>query len=144
MTAQSDPLQTLIDQSDDLAGILRAVAHPARLTIVGALIHGERGVSDLETVTGIRQPGLSRELGKLREAGVVQARRQSKAVFYALCDPRAERVVAALCQAADQPSFETQHTVSSETRQENPADQRRARTGASLFARAGWATPPSR
>ncbi|MBB4211905.1 hypothetical protein CCR85_07675 [Rhodothalassium salexigens] len=135
-----------VDRTGDGADLCRALGHPARLAIVAALTAGERGVSELEAVTGIRQPGLSRELGKLRDAGLVVARRQSKAVFYSLIDDRAERVVAALwpgmacCATADPRS-------ASKDRARGPAGRtgrEAAAAGASVFARAGWSTDGSR
>lgn len=84
------------DQVDDIAALLRALANPQRLRLVRELMAGECGVGALEEVTGIRQPALSKELGKLREAGVIEGRRESKAVFYRLADDRAASVIAAV------------------------------------------------
>lgn len=94
------PLTELTEKAEDMAGLLRALSHPARLLIACCLAEGEKGVSDLERMTGVRQPSLSRELAKLREAGHIEARRQSKAVFYRLSDPRVAPLIAALCQVA--------------------------------------------
>ena len=87
----------LEEQADSGAALLRALANPQRLRLVCELMAGERGVGELEELTGIRQPSLSKELGKLREAGVIEGRRESKAVFYQLIDGRAPGVIAALC-----------------------------------------------
>ena len=79
------------------AALLRALANPQRLRLVCELLGGERGVGELETLTGIRQPTLSKELARLREAGLIEGRREAKAVFYTLTDERAALVLAALC-----------------------------------------------
>ncbi|GGY49365.1 ArsR/SmtB family transcription factor [Parvularcula lutaonensis] len=84
-------------RAEGAAFLLRALAHPQRLRLVCELMAGERGVGELEELTGIRQPALSKELGKLREAGVIEGRRESKAVFYRLVEPRAANIVAVLC-----------------------------------------------
>lgn len=91
------PPDELEQQADSGAALLRALANPQRLRLVCELMAGERGVGELEELTGIRQPSLSKELGKLREAGVIEGRRMSKAVFYQLVDERASGVIAALC-----------------------------------------------
>lgn len=95
-----DPMispQELDQQAESGAALLRALAHPQRLRLVCELMAGERGVGELEELTGIRQPSLSKELAKLREAGVIEGRRESKAVFYRLTDERAPSVIGALC-----------------------------------------------
>ncbi|ADM08758.1 transcriptional regulator, ArsR family protein [Parvularcula bermudensis HTCC2503] len=84
-------------QADRSATLLRAMANPQRLRLVCELMAGERGVGELEELTGIRQPALSKELGKLREAGVIEGRRESKAVFYRLIDERVPGIIASLC-----------------------------------------------
>jgi DNA-binding transcriptional ArsR family regulator len=93
------------ERAEEAAAFLRALAHPMRLRLVCELLQGERGVGELEQLTSIRQPSLSKELGKLREAGLIEGRRESKAVFYSLVDDRASAVLSALCgdmQAAPQ------------------------------------------
>ena len=75
---------------------LRALANPARLRIVLHLLDGERAVGDLELTLGLRQPGLSQQLGELRDAGFVVARREAKSVYYRLADDNQRRLVQAL------------------------------------------------
>lgn len=62
--------------------LLRALAHAVRLVLLRALVGGERSVSEIETVTGVAQPGLSQQLAILRKAGVVLTRREAKQIFY--------------------------------------------------------------
>lgn len=63
---------------------LKAIAHPMRLAILRALTGGEANVGQIEEATSLVQPGLSQQLSILRNAGLVQSRRQSKLVFYSL------------------------------------------------------------
>jgi len=64
--------------------------------IVCALVDGERSVGELETRLSIRQPSLSQQLAELREAGIVEGRREVKQVFYRLADPRTAALIATL------------------------------------------------
>lgn len=66
------------------AELMRVMGHPVRLEIVTTLIPGERSVGDIESTTGITQPGLSQQLAVLRKAGLVTTRREAKQVFYSL------------------------------------------------------------
>lgn len=63
---------------------LKAIAHPARFSILNALRAGESNVGEIEAATGITQPALSQQLSVLRHAGLVSTRREAKLVFYTL------------------------------------------------------------
>lgn len=73
---------TQTSELEEAAELLRVLGHAVRLTLLSALIDGERAVSDLETVTGVAQPALSQQLGVLRKAALVGTRREAKQVFY--------------------------------------------------------------
>lgn len=89
----------LQDRAKEVAQLMKTLSHANRLLIACDLTDGERSVSAIEERTGVRQPHLSRELARLRREGLVKARRESKAVYYRLADPRLERLIAALCVA---------------------------------------------
>ena len=80
---------------DNAAGTAAAVqtlallADATRLRLLYLLTDGERGVSDLERITGLPQPTVSHHLGLLRRARLVQARREGRQVFYRLTHPAA-------------------------------------------------------
>ncbi|CAG2147913.1 hypothetical protein LMG26411_03232 [Cupriavidus numazuensis] len=52
-------------------GVLKVLANPDRLLRMCQLSQGELAVGELEEQLGIRQPALSRQLGVLRENGLV-------------------------------------------------------------------------
>jgi DNA-binding transcriptional ArsR family regulator len=61
-----------------------ALAEPHRRQILDLLRTGERPVADLVAHLGLSQPGVSKHLKVLREAGLVVARTQGKQRMYAL------------------------------------------------------------
>ena len=69
------------------AELFRALAHPARVRVLEVLVDGERSVSDLQPLVGIELSHLSQQLGVLRRAGLVTARRERSNVYYDLRDP---------------------------------------------------------
>lgn len=75
---------------------LRTLANPARLRIVLALLAGEQSVAALEAGLALRQPNLSQHLAELRDAGLLAARRESRAVFYRLAGDEPRRLVLGL------------------------------------------------
>lgn len=78
------------------AQVLRSLANAVRLRIVLYLLNGEQAVGDLETALEIRQPNLSQQLAELRDAGLVTARRDSRAMIYSIADDEQKRLIAAL------------------------------------------------
>lgn len=98
MTAQID-MRDLQKRAEEVSGLLKLLSHPNRLLIACELRGGEASVSALEAAIGAAQPTLSRDLARMRDEGLVVARRQSKSVFYRLADDRLARVVDALCAA---------------------------------------------
>lgn len=74
--------------------LFRALGDETRLRMVALLSHGELCVCHLQEALGLSQPNASRQLGVLRSAGVVEARREGNWVYYSLApqtDPGCER-----------------------------------------------------
>jgi ArsR family transcriptional regulator, arsenate/arsenite/antimonite-responsive transcriptional repressor len=67
-----------------LARMFKALGDDTRLRIVALLSHGELCVCHLESALGLSQPNISRLLGVLRAAGVVEPRRSGNWVYYRL------------------------------------------------------------
>jgi DNA-binding transcriptional ArsR family regulator len=68
-----------------------ALAEPSRRQILDLLRGGERSVNDLVGRLELSQPGVSKHLKVLREAGLVQVRPEGKRRLYALqAEPLAE------------------------------------------------------
>lgn len=84
--------------SEVKAELFKALAHPARVRVLEVLVDGERSVGELQPLVGIELSHLSQQLGVLRRAGFVTARKERSTVFYALRDP----LVAELLNVAKQ------------------------------------------
>lgn len=57
------------------------------MRMVQELSHGERCVCELKALVGFEMPTVSRHLGILREAGVVEDEKRGQQVFYRLRTP---------------------------------------------------------
>ena len=64
----------------------KALAHPVRLQILDMLRSGEVCVCHMETALGKRQAYISQQLMVLRDAGLVESRKDGLSVFYRLID----------------------------------------------------------
>lgn len=70
------------------AEILKAIAHPTRLAVLEILRDGEQCVCHMEAILGIRQASLSQQLMIMREAGLVDVRRDGLNIFYHVVRPQ--------------------------------------------------------
>ena len=75
-----------------LTKLFRALGDETRLRIVALLSHGELCVCHIEKALDLSQPNVSRQLGILRMAGIVDARREGTWVYYALAPQEHEAV----------------------------------------------------
>lgn len=64
--------------------VLEAIAEPTRRRILDEVRAGERSVGDLVDAIGMHQPGVSRHLKVLRDAGLVEVRRDAQRRLYRL------------------------------------------------------------
>ena len=69
------------------ARIIKALAHPTRLFIVDELSRGERCVCELTDMIGVEMPTVSRHLGVLKGAGILETEKRGLQVFYRLRVP---------------------------------------------------------
>ena len=69
------------------AEFFKTLAHPARIRILEVLRDGERAVSELIPVVGIEASHLSQQLGVMRRANLVQARKVGATVLYSVGNP---------------------------------------------------------
>jgi DNA-binding transcriptional ArsR family regulator len=66
------------------ASLLKVLADETRLAIIEQLLDGPKHVGEINTVLQVEQSLLSHHLRVLRDAGLVTATRDGKAVLYAL------------------------------------------------------------
>jgi DNA-binding transcriptional ArsR family regulator len=86
--------RTAMDDYRPLADLHKALAHPVRLRILDLLARREACVCHLTAVLGMRQPYVSQQLGALRDAGAVVARREGTLIYYSLRDARLAALLA--------------------------------------------------
>ncbi len=86
---------------EQVADRMKALAHPARLRIMRVLAaEGEACVCHLEARLSLRQAYLSQQLARLRQAGLVEDRKDGLNVYYAVGDPDIDRLLGLLVEMA--------------------------------------------
>ncbi|HRW38162.1 MAG: winged helix-turn-helix transcriptional regulator [Acidimicrobiales bacterium] len=68
----------------DSLAVLDVIAEPTRRRILDVVREGERSVGELVDELGMHQPGVSRHLRVLRDAGLVEVRRDAQRRLYRL------------------------------------------------------------
>lgn len=72
------------EKAEEATAFLKTLANENRLMVLCHLAQGEKSVTELESLLGIRQPNLSQQLARLRTEGLVKTRRDAKSVYYSL------------------------------------------------------------
>ncbi len=104
-SARAEDLDAMAESAKEATELLKALAHEGRLMILCHLATGEKSVTELENLLSQRQAAVSQQLSRLRFEGLVENRREGKAILYRLSEPRAARLIAVLydmfCAEAD-------------------------------------------
>ena len=72
------------DLYGEFAAVGKVLGHPKRLELIDLLAQGPRSVEELATAAGLGMSTCSAHLQSLREAGLVEARREGKRIYYSL------------------------------------------------------------
>jgi len=89
-------LAALQNAAASASSLLKVLANQDRLLLLCQMTQGDYCVSDLEQLTGVRQPTLSQQLTVLREENMVITRREGKQIFYAIASREAMAVMQTL------------------------------------------------
>ncbi|MFO1040657.1 MAG: metalloregulator ArsR/SmtB family transcription factor [Planctomycetaceae bacterium] len=73
-----------VTETTTCADRLRVLSDETRLMVVKQLMHGPKHVGEINSVMNVESTLLSHHLKVLRDAGLVQAQRDGKAVLYQL------------------------------------------------------------
>lgn len=74
-------------EDERLSRLFKALMHPARVQILDLLREGEECVCHMEAHLGYRQAYISQHLAVLREAGLIEDRREGWNIFYRVIEP---------------------------------------------------------
>lgn len=75
----------------------QVLSEPARLRLLMALREGEQNVTALVEATDLGQGNVSKHLGILADAHIVERRREGANVYYAIADPQIFELCELMC-----------------------------------------------
>lgn len=95
----------MMSKARTAADLLKALGHEHRLLIMCLLADGEKAVTELENLLSLKQPAVSQLLTRLRADQLVITRREGKAIYYSISDPRILEIIQTLyrlyCETGD-------------------------------------------
>ncbi len=74
---------------EESAELLKALAHPSRLKIIGFLSSGKKCVKHIWEALGLQQPNVSQHLSVLRNRGILGYKREGSIVCYYIKNKKA-------------------------------------------------------
>jgi DNA-binding transcriptional ArsR family regulator len=84
--------------AEQAAKLLKNMSHPSRLMVLCHLMKGECPVSVLNQAVPLSQSALSQHLASLRQAGLVDTRRESQVIYYSLKSQAVSEILETLYQ----------------------------------------------
>lgn len=89
-------MEEMLEYAKEAANLLKKMGNEHRLLVLCSLINGERSVGELNDMMPLSQSALSQHLASLREAGLVDTRRESQTIYYSLRGSEAIKVIEVL------------------------------------------------
>lgn len=99
-------IHQMSENAEMAASFLKSIAHAKRLMILCHLIDRELCVGELENLLDERQASVSQMLARLRDEGLVTARRDGKSIYYSISNGATSELISYLkekfCNYPDQ------------------------------------------
>jgi len=96
---------------DEFSRIGKALSSGRRLEMLDVLARGEHTVAEVASATGVSEANASQHLQTLRQARLVEGRKEGKYVYYSLADERVFRLWRALREVGEQQLAEVDRIV---------------------------------
>lgn len=86
-----------LEQLQAVARLFEVLAEPTRLDILQNLKQKSLSVNEIVSATDCKQANVSKQLGILHDAGLLDRRREGNQVFYSIADPMIFDLCALVC-----------------------------------------------
>lgn len=86
----------LLEKCDEVSSLMKSLSHPVRLKVLCQVMDGERTVGELTDFCEISQSAMSQFLGRMKDEGLLDSRREGTSVYYRIVDPRLGKLLKAV------------------------------------------------
>ena len=84
------------ERCEEVANLLKSLAHPTRLMLLCLLVEKPRTVSELTELTQSSQSGVSQFLNRMKLQGILETEREAQKVIYRIADPNILKLMQSL------------------------------------------------
>lgn len=86
-------LELMQSKCEEVAGMMKAIAHPQRLILMCHLSEGEKSVSELLELCHISQSQLSQFLTRMHREKLLNVRREGSFSYYRIADKNITKLI---------------------------------------------------
>ena len=84
------------ERCEEVANLLKSLAHPTRLMLLCLLVEKPRTVTELTELTQSSQSGVSQFLNRMKLQGILETERDAQKVIYKISDPNIMKLMQSL------------------------------------------------
>jgi DNA-binding transcriptional ArsR family regulator len=86
----------VIEKCDDVSKMMKSLSHPVRLKILCQITSSDKTVCELAEFCEVSQSAMSQFLGRMREEGIIDSRKESTSVYYKICNSKVHKLMKAI------------------------------------------------
>ncbi len=86
-------MEKMQKRAEEVSEFMKCFGSPHRLMILCQLVEGEKSVTQLIDATGLAQTSMSQHLGKLKNEGLIDYRRDHRTLYYSICNPHVMEIM---------------------------------------------------
>lgn len=94
--AAASPLPVSVEALDEVASLLRVLAHRHRLAIVQLLLDRRRSVGELAEILDLAPAAVSQHLNHMRAHDILDVEREGRSAYYTVISPHAKQLLACI------------------------------------------------
>jgi ArsR family transcriptional regulator len=93
---KNDITKAILNNCEDVSQIMKSLSHPVRLKILCRLLSKAQSVNELTEFCAISQSAMSQFLKRMKEEGILNARRDHNFVYYSISDKKLTQLLRAI------------------------------------------------
>ncbi|KAA0890354.1 ArsR/SmtB family transcription factor [Oryzomonas rubra] len=85
-----------MDSHKSIAHLLKILGHPIRLKILLSMVNESKSVKNISEYLGLKQTTVSKHVALLKMNGIIEGKRNSSAMHYAIINSQAKKLINSL------------------------------------------------
>lgn len=89
---------SLIEKCNEVSTMMKSLSHPVRIKILCQIANSDKTVCELAEFCEISQSAMSQFLGRMRDEGILNSRKERTTVYYQICNLKVQQLMQAICK----------------------------------------------